>query len=229
MNKDNALAIDLGVDNLAACVSTVGTPFIMDGRKLKSINHQWNREKARLQSIAKKQGNDITPRINRITEKRNNRVRDIIRKTARHIADYCIEKDIGTVYIGYNPDFKRSTNLGDSNNQNFVQIPFGQFRQQLSFLCWKYGIDYIEQEESFTSKSSALDQDELPVFDPKQQFCGKFSGSRIYRGLYMSKNGTAINADINGSANILRKGKQNLNFEKLCMGLLASPERIRVI
>jgi IS605 OrfB family transposase len=228
LNKDNALAIDLGVNNLAACVSTVGTPFIMDGRKLKSINHQWNREKARLQSVAKKQGKDITSRINRITEKRNNRVRDIIRKTARHIADYCIAQDIGSVYVGYNPDFKQSTNLGDSNNQNFVQIPFGQFRQQLSFLCWKYGIDYIEQEESYTSKSSVLDRDELPVYDPKQQISGKFSGQRIHRGLYMSKNGTAINADVNGSANILRKGKQNLDFEKLCMGLLASPERIRV-
>ena len=101
LNKDNALAIDLGVNNLAACVSTVGTPFIMDGRKLKSINHQWNKEKARLQSIAKKQGQDITSRINKITEKRNNRVRDIIRKTARYIADYCIEKDIGSIYIVY--------------------------------------------------------------------------------------------------------------------------------
>ncbi len=228
LNKDNALAIDLGVNNLATCVSTVGTPFIMDGRKLKSINHQWNREKARLQSIAKKQGNDITPRINRITEKRNNRVRDIIRKSARYIADYCIEKDIGSIYIGYNPEFKRSVNLGDSNNQNFVQIPFGQFRQQLSFLCCKYGIDYIEQEESYTSKSSVLDRDQLPVYDPMQQFNGKFSGKRMHRGLYISKNGIAINADVNGSANILRKGKQNLDFEKLCMGLLASPERIRV-
>ena len=229
LNKDNAIAIDLGVNNLATCVSTVGTPFIMDGRKLKSINHQWNREKARLQSVAKKQGKDVTSRINRITEKRNNRVRDIIRKTARHIADYCIAQDIGSVYVGYNPDFKQSTNLGDSNNQNFVQIPFGQFRQQLSFLCWKYGIDYIEQEESYTSKSSVLDRDELPVYDPKQQISGNFSGQRIHRGLYVSKNGTAINADVNGSANILRKGKQNLDFEKLCMGLLASPERIRVL
>ena len=127
---------------------------------------------ARLQSIAKKQGQDITSRINRITEIRNNRVRNIIRKTARYIADYCIENDIGSVYIGYNPDFKRSTNLGDSNNQNFVQIPFGQFRQQLAFLCWKYGIDYIEQEESYTSKSSVLDQDELPVYDKAQLFSG---------------------------------------------------------
>ena len=229
MNKDNALAIDLGVNNLATCVSTVGTPFIMDGRKLKSINHQWNKEKAHLQSIAKKQGKDVTSRLNIITEKRNNRVRDIIRKTARYIADYCIEKDIGSVFVGYNSDFKRSTDMGDANNQNFVQIPFGQFRQQLAFLCWKYGIDYIEQEESYTSKSSALDRDELPVYDPKKQFSGKFSGQRIHRGLYMSKNGTAINADVNGSANILRKGKQNLDFEKLCMGLLASPERIRVL
>ena len=229
MNKDNALAIDLGVNNLATCVSTVGTPFIMDGRKLKSINHQWNKEKAHLQSIAKKQGKNVTSRLNIITEKRNNRVRDIIRKTARYIADYCIEKDIGSVFVGYNSDFKRSTDMGDANNQNFVQIPFGQFRQQLAFLCWKYGIDYIEQEESYTSKSSALDRDELPVYDPKKQFSGKFSGQRIHRGLYMSKNGTAINADVNGSANILRKGKQNLDFEKLCMGLLASPERIRVL
>ena len=181
LNKDNALAIDLGVDNFAACASTVGTPFIMDGRKLKSINHQWNKEKARLQSVAKKQGNDVTSRINRITEKRNNRVRDIIRKTARHIADYCIEKDIGSIYIGYNPEFKRSANLGDSNNQNFVQIPFGLFRRQLSFLCWKYGIEYIEQEESYTSKSSVLDRDQLPVYDPMQQFCGKFSGKRIHK------------------------------------------------
>ena len=78
-------------------------------------------------------------------------------------------------------------------------------------------------------KSSILDQDELPVYDPNQQFCGKFSGKRMHRGLYRSKNGTIINADINGSANILRKGKQNLDFGKLCMGLLASPERIRVI
>ena len=196
MNKDNALAIDLGVNNLATCVSTVGTPFIMDGRKLKSINHQWNKEKAHLQSIAKKQGKDVTSRLNIITEKRNNRVRDIIRKTARYIADYCIEKDIGSVFVGYNSDFKRSTDMGDANNQNFVQIPFGQFRQQLAFLCWKYGIDYIEQEESYTSKSSALDRDELPVYDPKKQFSGKFSGQRIHRGLYMSKNGTAINADV---------------------------------
>jgi IS605 OrfB family transposase len=228
LDKDNALAIDLGIDNLATCVSTVGTPFIMDGRKIKSINHQWNKEMARLRSISTKQGLKTTERIQKITAKRNNRVNDTIKKTARYIADYCIENNIGTLVVGYNADFKRNSNIGKVNNQNFVQIPLGDLRQQLEFLCRKYGIEYVEQEESYTSKSSFLDKDALPEYKAEQVFTGKFSGSRIYRGLYKSKNGTIINADVNGSANIMRKCKQNLNYEKLCNGLLASPQRIRL-
>ncbi len=228
LNPDNKLSIDLGIDNLAACVSTVGTPFIMDGRKLKSINHQWNKERARLQSIAVKQKVYTTNRIQKITALRNNRVNDAIKKTARYIIDYCIVNDIGTIVVGYNLDFKRHSNLGKRNNQNFVQIPLGDLRQQLEFLCWKYGINYIEQEESYTSKSSFLDKDKLPEYRAEQPYTGKFSGQRIHRGLYKSKNGTIINADVNGSANILRKSKQNFDYEKLCIGLLASPRRIRI-
>lgn len=228
LDSENALSIDLGVDNLATCVSTVGTPFIMDGRKIKSINHQWNKEMARLRSISMKQGSKTTERIQKITAKRNNRVNDIIKKTARYIADYCIENNIGTLIVGYNADFKRNSNIGRVNNQNFVQIPLGDLRHQLEFLCWKYGIEYIEQEESYTSKSSFLDRDALPEYKAEQPFTGKFSGSRVYRGLYKSKNGTIINADVNGSANIMRKCKQNLDYEKLCNGLLASPQRIRL-
>jgi len=228
LNKNNALSIDLGVDNLATCVSTVGMSFLIDGRKIKSINHRWNKEKARLQSIAKKQGMYQTSRICKITEKRNNQVNDTIKKSARYIINYCIENDIGTLVVGYNPDFKRFSDIGKTNNQNFTQLPFGAFRHQLSFLCWKYGIDYIEQEESYTSKSSFLDRDILPVYDTKHSYNGAFSGKRVCRGLYKSKNGTVINADVNGSANIMRKCKQNLNYEELCKGLLASPQRIRL-
>ena len=228
LNKDNALSIDLGVDNLATCVSTIGTPFIMDGRKLKSINHRWNKEIARLRSISMKQGLKTTDHIQKITAKRNNRVNDCIKKTARYIVDYCIKNNIGTLIVGYNADFKRSSNIGKINNQNFVQIPLGNLRQQLKFLCWKYDIEYIEQEESYTSKSSFLDKDVLPEYKVGQSFTYKFSGTRIYRGLYKTKNSTTINADVNGSANIMRKCKQNLDYEKLCNGLLASPQRIRL-
>ena len=228
LDRDNILSIDLGVDNLATCVSTVGTPFIVDGRKLKSINHQWNKELARLRSISMKQGLKTTARIQRITTKRNNQVNDAIKKSARYIVNYCINNNIGTLIVGYNADFKRNSNLGRTNNQNFVQIPLGNLRQQLEFLCWKYDIEYIEQEESYTSKSSFLDKDVLPEYKAEQPYEGTFSGKRIKRGLYQSKSGTILNADVNGSANILRKCKQNVDFDKLCKGLLASPVRIRI-
>lgn len=228
LDRDNMLSIDLGIDNLATCVSTVGTPFIVDGRKLKSINHQWNKEIARLRSISMKQGLKTTIRIQRITTKRNNQINDIIKKSARYIINYCINNNIGTLIVGHNADFKRNSNLGRTNNQNFVQIPLGDLRQQLEFLCWKYDIEYIEQEESYTSKSSFLDNDVLPEYKAEQPYAGTFSGRRIHRGLYKTKNGTFLNADVNGSANILRKCKQNVDFDRLCKGLLASPVRIRL-
>ena len=225
----NVMAIDIGVDNLASCITTLGTSFILDGRKLKSINQGWNKEKARLQSIADKQGTKHTAKLSRITEKRNNRTKDIMRKSARYIINHCIEHHIGTVIVGYTPDFKRGINIGRKNNQAFVNISFGDFRQLLSGLCERYAIRYIEQEESYTSKSSFLDGDILPEYKPEQPYTGTFSGKRIHRGLYKNKAGTVVNADINGAANILRKSKQNFNFEELCRGLLASPQRIRLL
>lgn len=228
VDPSNAMAIDLGVDNLAACVTTLGTSFILDGRKLKSINQGWNKEKARLQSIADKQDMKHTARLSRITEKRNNRTKDVMRKSARYIIDYCIANRIGTVVVGYSPEFKRGVNIGRRNNQTFVNISFGDFRQLLAGLCERYGIQYIEQEESYTSKSSFLDGDILPEYKAEQHYTGSFSGKRIKRGLYKSADGATVNADLNGAANILRKSKQNFDFEELCRGLLASPQRIRL-
>ena len=125
-------------------------------------------------------------------------------------------------------DFKRFINLGKVTNQQFTQISFGSLREQLANLCEQYGMRYIEQEESYTSKSSFLDMDKLPVYNPEQPYTGSFSGKRIRRGLYRFADGRTANADLNGAANILRKSKQNFDFEELCKGLLASPLRIRV-
>ena len=229
LNLNNMLGIDLGIDNLATCVPTNGTPFIMDGRKLKSINQFWNKKKARLQSVADKQGikGGNTGKIKAITDNRNNMVQDQIRKTARYIINYCIENDIGTVVCGYNKDFKRYSDIGDANNQKFVQIPLGDLRLNLKYLCERYGMQYIEQEESYTSKSSFLDNDVLPEYKAEQPFTGSFNGKRIHRGLYQSANGTLINADVNGAANILKKVSGS-NIQP-CPRLLASPQRIRLV
>jgi IS605 OrfB family transposase len=225
---DKVLAIDIGLENLATCVTNTGTSFIMDGRKLKSINQYWNKQKAYYQSIADKQGIKKTHRFYRLVRKRNNRVQDYIRKTARHIINYCIDHQIGTVVCGYNPDFTRSINLGKKVNQQFTQISFGNLREAMQNLCERYGIKYIEQEESYTSKASCLDIDDIPVYNAENPYTGIFSGKRVRRGLYQFVDGRIANADVNGAANILRKSKQNFDFEELCRGLLDSPLRIRV-
>ena len=228
VSPNKTLAIDIGLENLATCVSTTGTSFIMDGRKIKSINQWWNKRKAFYQSVADKQGVKKTERLSNLARKRNNRVQDYIRKTARYIVNFCIKNEIGTIVCGYNLDFKRGMNLGKKNNQQFTQISFGSLREALKNLCERYEIRYVEQEESYTSKASFLDLDDIPVYNAENPYKGTFSGKRVHRGLYRFSDGRIVNADVNGAANILRKSKQNFDFEGLCRGLLASPLRIRV-
>ena len=228
VSPNKTLAIDIGLENLATCVSTTGTSFIMDGRKIKSINQWWNKRKAFYQSVADKQGVKKTERLSNLARKRNNRVQDYIRKTARYIVNFCIKNEIGTIVCGYNLNFKRGMNLGKKNNQQFTQISFGSLREALKNLCERYGIRYVEQEESYTSKASFLDLDDIPVYNAENPYKGTFSGKRVHRGLYRFSDGRIVNADVNGAANILRKSKQNFDFEGLCRGLLASPLRIRV-
>ena len=202
----------------------------MDGRKIKHINQHWNKRKAYLQAILSRQKKQqyFSELLRRITIKRNNRVNDCLKKTARYIIKFCIDNDIGTLICGYNPDFKREIKLGKKKNQNFTQISFCALRKQLKYLCKRYRMQYVEQEESYTSKASFLDLDDIPIFDAEKPYKGTFSGKRIKRGLYQTKNGKLINADVNGAANILRKSKQNFKIEELCAGLLASPLRIRL-
>ena len=227
LNPDNALSVDFGIDNLAACVSSSGSAFIMDGRRIKSINHRWNKERARLQSVYMKQHIFTGRSLELLTVRRNDQVQDIMRKTARYIISYCIAHDIGTLIVGCNPCWKQSVSIGKANTQNFVQIPHAYLRLLLKWHCERYGMTYIEQEESYTSKASFLDNDPLPSYGDKD--IPFFSGQRIKRGLYRTASGQLINADINGAANIMRKSKQKGDYARLCRGLTVSPARIRLV
>ncbi|MBR1397392.1 MAG: transposase, partial [Selenomonadaceae bacterium] len=142
LNQENSLAIDIGLDNLATCVTNTGTSFIVNGRKIKSINPYWNKQKAKLQSILSKQNLYTSEKLQRITMRRNNRVEDYLKKAARYIVNYCIENDIGTIACGYNSDFKRAIDLGKRTNQQFVQVSFGKLRSQLKCLCERYSMKY---------------------------------------------------------------------------------------
>ncbi|MBP3505086.1 MAG: transposase [Lachnospiraceae bacterium] len=230
LNQSNALALDLGINNLVTAVSNTGKSFIVDGRKLKSINQWFNKENARLQSIKDKQhfGKKPTNRQKAIVRDRNNKVNDYMNKTARIIIDYCISNDIGTLIAGYNVTFQRNSHMGKQNNQNFVNIPYGHLRDKLSYLCELNGIVYIEQEESYTSKASFWDNDNIPVYNNDNPKEYEFSGSRIHRGLYKTAGGKVLNADINGALNIMRKSNV-VSLEALyARGEVDTPVRIRI-
>ena len=230
LNKENALGIDLGIDNLCTCVTNNGASFIIDGRKLKSINQYYNKTNAKLQSIKDKQKIEhITLRQKRITRKRNNRINDYLSKAARIIVNYCLNNDIGKLVLGYNEDFQRKSNIGSINNQNFVNIPYGKLRDKLIYLCKLYGIEFKLQEESYTSKASFFDGDEIPIYDKENPQEYIFSGKRIKRGLYQTSSGKLINADCNGALNILRKSKVVDLSILYNRGELNTPKRIRVV
>ncbi|WP_339005840.1 transposase [Fusobacterium animalis] len=230
LNENNVLGIDLGIDNLCTCVTNTGASFIIDGRKLKSINQYYNKINVKLQSIKDKQKIECTTlRQKRITRKRNNRINDYLSKAARIIINYCLNNDIGKLVLGYNEDFQRNSNIGSINNQNFVNIPYGKLRDKLIYLCKLYGIEFKLQEESYTSKASFFDGDEIPIYDKENPQEYIFSGKRIKRGLYQTKKGYLLNADCNGALNILRKSKV-VSLEALYhRGELNTPKRIRVV
>ena len=229
-NINHALGLDPGVNNLLTGVTNHGQSFIIDGRRLKSINQWYNKEHARLQSVKDKQGYSKydSHRQARLTQKRNRRVNDYISKTAKMVINYCIVHDIGTLVIGYNKNIQNGVNLGCITNQNFVNIPHGRLVDKLQYLSELNGIHCIVQEESYTSKASFWDKDDIPTYDPKKHGCYKFSGQRIYRGLYKLSDGYTFNADVNGALNILRKSNAVDLSVLSSRGDVDTPIRIRV-
>ena len=237
LDKRRIMSIDTGINNFLTC-ATDDHSFIIDGRRIKSINQWYNKEKARLSSIVDTMIHDgkhhSSQRIRAVTDKRNRCIRDIILKSARYIVDYCITHNIGMIVIGVNKGQKQNVSMGKKNNQTFVGIPYYKLRGQLKHLCNVYGIDYFEQEESYTSKASWIDGDDIPVYG-KTKTNPAFSGKRIKRGLYKSADDTLINADVNGALNIRvkftrkRRGDVDYNVARPCSGLLANPERICIV
>jgi putative transposase len=225
VNIENVLSIDHGLNNWLTCVSNLGTSFLIDGRKLKSVNQWYNK---RISVLKENQPQGFwSKQLASITEKRNRHMRDAVNKAARVVVNHCLENKIGTVIFGWNVGQKDSINLGSKTNQKFVQIPTAKLKNRIAQLCEQYGIKFIETEESYTSKASFLDNDFLPTFGEKPKGW-KESGKRVSRGLYYSQDGTKINADCNGASNIFRKVavKLGLSSSGISRGALISPLRL---
>ena len=228
LDINKALSIDLGTaDNLAACVDTLGNSFLIDARDLKAKNQLWNK-KVSTRKEGKPQGY-WDNWLDCVTRKRNHQMRDGINKAAKLIINHCLKYGIGTLVMGWNEGFKVDANLGNLNNQKFVQMPLGKLKSRVKQLCDLHGIRFIETEEAYTSKASFLDGDSLPKYGEKPMEW-KASGNRIKRGLYRTADGFVVNADLNGAANILRKvsGRLGISLDQLSRRSLAVVARIRL-
>ena len=219
-DKNNALAIDLGLDNLMTCVTSGGQSFIIDGKRIKSVNQYANKENARLRSILDMQNLKTSKRLCKMWDKRNNVIHDYLLKSCRYIVEFCKAHDIGNIVLGFNKNMTRDLDLGRSNNQNLAVLPMGKIKRILGYMCQDANISFFAQEESYTSKASFWDNDPI-------EKCN-YSGKRVKRGLYKTSTGALINADINGALNILKKSNVVGLTALYSRGAVDTPQRIRL-
>jgi len=232
LNANDYLSIDLGMNNLCSCVSK-DECFILNGKPLKSINRFYNKKLGKLQSERPLKGgkqdfNYNSSKIYNLSYKRNNKINDFLHKASKYLVNFCVEHKIGTIVIGRNKEWKDSIQLGKFTNQKFVFIPFYKLFKMIEYKCKRIGINLVTQEESYTSKCDSL------AFESIEKH-NEYKGSRIKRGLFLSSLGKALNADINGALNILRKYliKNVINefsvIQKIIdRGLLYRPSRITI-
>ena len=205
LKKDNSryFSIDPGLNNIVSIYNNIGIrPLLYNGRPIKSINQYYNKTNAKLKSelpVSIKS----SKRLKQLSFKRNNKIGYEMHKISTHIINEAIKNNISKIIIGNNVGWKNEINIGRRNNQNFVNIPHTKLFNQLLYKGLLNGIEVVFTEESYTSKASFFDKDELPVYGENDNH--KFSGRRISRGLYKDSKGNLWNADLNGGGNIMRK------------------------
>ena len=214
-------SIDLGLDNLCTLTSNAAQSIIVNGKSLKSVNHHYNKTKAKLQSKLSNNKHS-SKRINRLTLRRNRKVKDYMHKVSRKIIEYMEANSLNTLFVGKNVGWKDSINLGRINNQNFVSIPYNMLIQMLEYKCKLAGINVVIINEAYTSKCSFLDREKISKHT-------SYVGRRVRRGLFISSSGIMINADVNGSLNIMRLGLEKQNVKLDVVEEILRPENKRFV
>ncbi len=218
--------VDFGLDNLITLVATDGSrPKIVTGRELKSINQFYNKKSAKLQTLLKQGGENSSNKLSTLWARRNRKINHVLHSVSSQVTSYLVNTGVRTLVIGWNNGFKDSINIGRKNNQQFVQIPHARLRDMLTYKAEQAGINVIIQEESYTSKASFIDKDTIPVYNKEKVEKPVFSGKRIKRGIYKSKDGTLIHADVNGAWNIMRKSNPTISWSN---GIIVMPERLNI-
>ena len=217
--ESNKISIDLGINNFATVYSTVTRPFILNGKPLKSYNSYYNKQKAKIKSQLKINNKlHWSKKLQKMEERRHNYISNFFHQYSSYLVKYCIENRVSEVIMGYNKEWKRNINLGKVNNQKFCNIPYYKFKEMLRYKLEERGIKFTINEESYTSKCSSLDNEPVKKHE-------NYLGKRVKRGLFKSRDGKLINADLNGAINIMRKVTNDDSFQ-LVEDLVFNPVKI---
>jgi putative transposase len=219
LHPEWAASLDLGIDVLAAVTTNKKglTPFLVNGRPLKSVNAYYHKLRAALQALLPK-GQYTSHRLVALTDKRNRKIEHFLHWASRYIVDWMVRERLGTLIIGHNVGWKQAVDMGKINNQNFVAIPHSTFIHLLTYKAQRAGIKVIVREESYTSKCSFLD---LEPIRKHAAYCGR----RLKRAEFVAADGRQIHADVNGSHNILRKALPSA-FARGTKGVVVRPVRV---
>lgn len=224
--KQRYASIDLGVNNLLAMTSNMMNiqPVIISGKGLKSFNQYYNKMKATLKSQLDTCANflkaSIQRKLNRLEQKRKHKVNDYLHKASHYLINHAVSNELDTIVVGYNQGWKQGIDIGKVNNQKFVMIPYAKLLGMIQYKASLQGIEVIATEESYTSKCSFLEGEDLKKQDA-------YMGRRVKRGLFKAKSGKLMNADINASYNILRKVIGNFEFDPI--QVCSTPKMINIL
>ena len=195
-NSDRIVAIDIGINNFITMVNNISeNPIAVKGGIIKSINQFYNKQKANIQSELKKVNDkDWSKKLQKLTNRRYEMIKYQMHCISKYVVDWCVLYGIDTLVVGHNNEWKQKK----QGMQNFTYIPYELFIKILSYKCENNGIRFIENEESYTSGTSFLDNE-----DPIKENYRK--ERRVYRGLFIADCGKKINADVNGAYQIMKK------------------------
>lgn len=206
---NRVMSIDLGIDNLATITTNTGkAPVLLKGNSIKSVNQYYNKTRAYHYGILrqgknKNEGKFSSNRLINLDNMRYRKLKDLFHKASFFVQILAETEAIDTIIIGQNKGWKQNAKMGKKNNQSFVAIPFNLFIDMIRYKAEQIGINVMVSEESYTSRASFLDEDDIPVYG--EGIVPVFSGKRVLRGLYRTKENKNVNADVNGSANIMKK------------------------
>lgn len=208
--------LDFGLENLFTVALTDGSDcFTVSGKPLKAINNRYNALISKLKSsyseeqeAVKRRGGVIpryreTNRMRSLTDMRRRRMEAYYHSATNEVVRQLQRAEVSTLVIGYNTGMKTASKMSKNSNHKFIPIPHKKILDELARKCEENNIDVVWTEESYTSKSSFIDNDPLPVYGKAGNVV--FSGTRASRSMYKTASGKYIPADVNAALNIIKK------------------------